>query len=921
MTAFCLTIWAVGVAVLLARLIHGGYRVARICREAATVDRGRLGDVLARVEKVFGLPGPPRLLMSDRLSTAVAAGWVRPAVIVPRSYFESLSSDELFDVLVHEMAHLIRRDPLIVLLQRFSEAAYWPHPLVHLLNRRLSRAREEICDNYVLRQTDPRSYARLLLRLVESLPGSAAPAGMPAFISPRWDLKQRVEGLVDLRRRPSIAPTRRLLAVTATVFLIVGLVVAGVRLTDGHDSRTVAAETQPASPIAAASRSSSEAELLPGGASIRLGGSQFQGAGAEVTFTPDGNRLVSLTQDSLKFWDIASGRLVQRIPLQRKDRRALWTPDGNRIATQVIFPTPSSSIEFWDSKTGKLLSTFGRAAADSQTGADLMAFTPDGSAGIFGDSQGSLRVLDLATGREIAKRQNDQRGIVSVAVSPNGKLLAITTLTNRLYLWDWQSPKAPVAIASGRRFLSVAFSPDGTRLAVGPDVRRDIQIFNVKTAKQELSLKDDESRFLRVSTETFTPDGKLLVAANAVHPPGATAGAILVWDAHSGVLRARYSIPGTFPRHFAISRDGQLLATCGAGVIHLWNLATGKSLVEPSVGHTSAMLSVVFSPASDRVVTTSQDATARIWDARTGRPIHKLQHDGIVWTAAISPDGTRVATSAFDDTVRLWHTQSGREIRQLKGHGKFGGQRALQFSREGSALYSYGDDQAIRLWSVPDGKLLRELVLRPSEWLGRNAIRDGNLREALDEVRGSIHCCCFPPGGGKLVVARAEEYLVFDTATGKQLVQRALKLKPVSMWCDADRRIVVGSMPEHRIVKHGLSGESENFAWPCQLAMIDLESGTVIWSIEPKAMLCTPVVMSADGKLIAAGIETKSGLFIRLYDARNGTLLSTIEGADPIHGFRAGAAFSPDGKRLAFAQNSPSVLIWDLDRIAPQSHP
>ncbi len=94
-----------------------------------------------------------------------------------------------------------------------------------------------------------------------------------------------------------------------------------------------------------------------------------------------------------------------------------------------------------------------------------------------------------------------------------------------------------------------------------------------------------------------------------------------------------------------------------------------------------------FSGDGKRVVTASQDDTARIWDAESGKEIAVLKgHTGGVNTAAFSGDGKRVVTASDDKTARIWDAESGKEIAVLKGHAgtvKRGVQRRRQAGGDG----------------------------------------------------------------------------------------------------------------------------------------------------------------------------------------------------------------------------------------------
>ena len=139
----------------------------------------------------------------------------------------------LRDVLIHECAHLVRRDHHVSVMQLVARALFWPLPPVHLMNRELSRAREEVCDNFVLRRGDPVAYARTLLEIAESAPGPACTSPALGLLQGRWRLEDRVAGLLDERRDLMTRVDRRTRALVAALLVAAAGAAAGFRPAGG----------------------------------------------------------------------------------------------------------------------------------------------------------------------------------------------------------------------------------------------------------------------------------------------------------------------------------------------------------------------------------------------------------------------------------------------------------------------------------------------------------------------------------------------------------------------------------------------------------------------------------------------------------------------------------------------------------------
>src|SRR5262249_4240089 len=115
-------------------------------------------------------------------------------------------------------------------------------------------------------------------------------------------------------------------------------------------------------------------------------------------------------------------------------------------------------------------------------------------------------------------------------------------------------------------------------------------------------------------------------------------------------------------------------------------------------GHEGGVSSAAFSPDGQRIVTASQDKTARVWNADgTGEPLVLRGHEGWVVSAAFSPDGQRIVTASEDKTARVWKADGTGEPLVLRGHE--GWVASAAFSSDGQRIVTTSDDKTARVWT------------------------------------------------------------------------------------------------------------------------------------------------------------------------------------------------------------------------------
>jgi WD40 repeat protein len=278
----------------------------------------------------------------------------------------------------------------------------------------------------------------------------------------------------------------------------------------------------------------------------------------------------------------------------------------------------------------------------------------------------------------------------------------------------------------------------------------------------------------------------------------------------------------------------------------------------------------VYSPDATRILTSSYDRTARIYDAQTALPIVVIAgHRDIVNYAVFSPDGTRVATASRDRTARVWDARSGAELAVLRGHGDV--LESVGYSPDGTRLVTASDDRTARIWDA----------------------RTGALVSVLAGHGGVVESATFSPDGTEIVTASDDRTArVWNLRTGTHLVLSG----------HTDRLFDAVYSPDgKRIVT--ASGDKTARIW-------DARSGGQLAVLAGHTSRVNFVAYSPDGTRIVTASYDKTA---RIWDAGSGAQLAVLSGHDASV---ISAAFSPDGKHVVTTSNDKTVRIWKATNTA-----
>jgi WD40 repeat protein len=642
----------------------------------------------------------------------------------------------------------------------------------------------------------------------------------------------------------------------------------------------------------APSRTDLFGDALPDGALARLGtvrwrtGSSFGPFGSALG--NDGRSLFVSGGEALRIFNVDTGELMRTIRGHEGGINCLaLSPDGKMLAS-----AGSTRAFLWDVASGKQLRPL------KVSGVSTLAFSPDGTKLITGgqDHEHSVRIFDCQTGKEQLRLLWHSRQVDYIACTPDGnKLVTASSSEGKVLVTDMTTGEVVRTFQSPNVYeTTVALSPDGKMLAVadtryaGGHPRTVLRLFDLTTGRESRALPGVQQRTVAL---IFSPDGKTLVSSGEkdVH----------VWDVATGAEKRHFPGGGS---HLHFSPDGKRLISTAA-VIRVWDVDSGKEF-HPPEGFQGYVSSLCFAPDGKTVAACSWDwdrGVIVLWDARTGQLLRTLRgHESYIRSLQFAQDG-RLISGGGDSTLRVWDAGAGKELFQFKMHEPRAGEKPLQVlsmgvSRDGLTLataavgFEGAREEIISLffWNLANRKLL-----------------------AHRERKGSsFPFPGFSPDGKSALLHDGKDLVLSDLLTGKEL----LKLQPVPTEGGPgvlNAEILeepIAFSPDGRFVAVGSSRQRRdgNRFWRDNYAfrLFDARTGKELHRI-PLAEWRRAVAFSPDGNRAAA----LDGRTLRIWDPTNGKELWHSPNLDSDV---MALAFSPDGGRLASGLDNCTILIWDV---------
>ncbi|MFA8019177.1 hypothetical protein [Bremerella cremea] len=580
---------------------------------------------------------------------------------------------------------------------------------------------------------------------------------------------------------------------------------------------------------------------------------------AGVAISPDGTALAAIDSNNgrVKMFELSTGKLLwegERMHLGSLAGVA-FSPDGKWLVSAGNF---RKSVVLWDTSSGEVLKSL---PVVKRGGPQSVAFSPDGKTVLIGkdragaDDEEPVFLWDVETGEKRSIKIDGNNARV-VAFSPDGKWLATNATSEKLPFIDVASGEVAQEVGPLPRGVEVfALFADGKRVAIAAGWHDpEVEIRDIATSKVVQSFKVDG---FRVVSLAVSPDGKYIAVGN-------DKGSAQVWDVETEQFAPLQITHTGSIACLAFSQDSHLLVSGGGdGMIAVWDLYA-KEVTQPQQWQNNRIVTTAISSDGKLMATGGGNADAIIWDAATGQQkdvIHEPFPAETIDRVLFSPDGKQMVFTFGQPQVVLVKLPEALREGKLDGpsvQGNFGpsGLSMVAYSPDGKTI-ALGGMEEVSIWKMPEEDKV-------------HSFKDVKEGAFVDQV-------AFSPDSSLVACTSVSEdkIRIYEVASGKlkQTVEVPHLVGPQFFLADG-KSLVAANVSEVYLKQ--------------DLQIIDIESGSVIRSMQIRSTylrdmaLCdegkTLVALEGDGWLEFFDLESGKRLAVAKVDAEVWRLASSADG-------------------------------------------
>jgi WD40 repeat protein len=542
-----------------------------------------------------------------------------------------------------------------------------------------------------------------------------------------------------------------------------------------------------------------------------------------------------------------------------------------------------------------------------------VAIRPDGRLLVSGSRDGTVRLWDPDTGDFQRTLYKSNCWVTSLSFSGDGRFLVTAGADLKVRVWDAYSFE-PLNEPFDAGML-VAINHQGSRLAVAGRDNKKVGLWEPRTGRKLCELENDGE----TNALAFSPDGSWLAVG------GRGKSMVQVWNMNS-IDKTYFCVPARdrdtdWVNNLAFSPDSKRLAVTLWNKVRMWNIETPEPVELGLQGFTGQCTCVAFSPDSTQFVTSFKNGDVKVWDAAKGSVGFRVRRSvDVADSVTFTPDGQRIVYAQRNMVIIQRYgpvdqnETAGRRSHTLVEHASGGS--GVAFCDSGRMVYGLKEQNAVAVRDVEAGR---------------------DLTPSLKGLRHPVTCVAISRDGRFVAAAGGREILVWDLRNDTRVItlEGERHSKPVTCLAfnpdgkhlasaseDTTVKIwnVIAGKLEDTIKEHKFVVRCVAFSSDGRLAAGCDDYCIRIWdaalNLTPTFFECGSevrcITFSRDGTQLASASDDER---VRLWDLTHNKLRVYLQGHK---GAVRSVTFRPDGRRVASAARDGTIRIWDSTPTHPE---